>query len=82
MGFFGKVFGKGGNEHGESLSMPWDQRPSIYEHIRSHVPADGPGLTEGGETLPDEQRINEGNWIRRVCDAVADEELQKSCPIL
>lgn len=28
--------------------------PSIYEHIRSHVPASGPGLTEGGDVLPDE----------------------------
>ncbi|MGH2692301.1 MAG: hypothetical protein ACRDHM_07325 [Actinomycetota bacterium] len=27
---------------------------SIYEHIRAHLPLDGPGLTEGGDRLPDE----------------------------
>jgi hypothetical protein len=32
----------------------WAAGPSIYEHIRSHVPATGPGLTEGGAVLPDE----------------------------
>lgn len=26
---------------------------SIYEHIRSHLPAEGPGLLPGGEALPD-----------------------------
>ena len=29
-------------------------RLSIYGHIRSHLPPVGPGLTEGGDTLPDE----------------------------
>jgi hypothetical protein len=28
--------------------------PSIYAFIAAHIPATGPGLTEGGETLPDE----------------------------
>ena len=27
---------------------------SIFEHISAHLPADGPGLTEGGVYLPDE----------------------------
>jgi len=27
---------------------------SIYEHVRRHLREDGPGLLEGGETLPDE----------------------------
>ena len=50
--------------------MPWDQRPSIYDHIRSHVPADGIGLSEGGETLPDEDRVNAGSKIRRAAGAM------------
>jgi hypothetical protein len=28
---------------------------SIYEHVRRHLRADGPGLLEGGETLPDDE---------------------------
>ncbi|MFC5748010.1 hypothetical protein [Actinomadura rugatobispora] len=28
--------------------------PSIFEHIRAHIPEEGPGLSPGGETLPDE----------------------------
>ncbi|GAA2589934.1 hypothetical protein SMC26_20440 [Actinomadura fulvescens] len=27
---------------------------SIFEHISAHVPADGPGLREGGDVLPDD----------------------------
>ena len=34
--------------------------PSIFEHIRAHVRSDVPGLTEGGEELPDEAVFNEG----------------------
>jgi hypothetical protein len=28
---------------------------SIYEHVRSHLRPDGPGLLDGGETLPDDE---------------------------
>ncbi len=49
--------------------MPWDAHPSILEHVRSHVPADGPGLTAGGETLPDEDRIAQGSKIRWAAGA-------------
>lgn len=34
--------------------------PSILEHVRAHVRPDAPGLTEGGEELPDEAIFNEG----------------------
>jgi hypothetical protein len=34
--------------------------PSIFEHIRAHLRSDAPGLTEGGEELPDEAIFNEG----------------------
>jgi hypothetical protein len=68
MGFFSRLFEAG--KRGEPPAMPWDQRPSIYDHIRSHVPADGPGLTEGGETLPDEERVNAGSKIRWAAGAM------------
>jgi hypothetical protein len=32
---------------------------SIFEHISAHLPESGPGLTEGGEFLPDEPSIEE-----------------------
>jgi hypothetical protein len=35
--------------------------PSIFEHIRAHVRPDVPGLTEGGEELPDEGVFTEGD---------------------
>ena len=37
--------------------MPWDQRPSILEFVRSHIASDRPGMTEGDYTLPDEERV-------------------------
>ncbi|HEX8184591.1 MAG TPA: hypothetical protein VF747_07560 [Blastocatellia bacterium] len=40
-----------------SVSAPWDLRSSIYNHIITHFPPDKPALKEGGETLPDEDRI-------------------------
>lgn len=70
MGVFGKLFGKGSDDPGEPVSMPWDQRPSIYEHISSHVSPEQPGLTEGGDTLPDEERVNEGSGLRWAAGAL------------
>ncbi len=51
-------------------SMPWDQRPSIYDHVCSHVATDQPGLTEGGETLPDEKRLTEDSRLRWAAGAL------------
>lgn len=70
MSFFNKLFGKGGDEAVQPPSMPWDQRPSIYDHIRSHTDTTQPGLTEGGEALPDEARVNEGSQIRWAAGAL------------
>ncbi len=70
MGIFDKLFGNIGDEAGEPPSMPWDQRPSIYDHVRSHTNPDQPGLTKGGETLPDEVRVNEGSKIRWAAGAI------------
>jgi hypothetical protein len=46
--------------------------PSIYEHIRAHLRAEGPGLTEGGETLPDEEEHEQGGirWAPGALEGV------------
>ncbi|WP_153559440.1 hypothetical protein [Roseimaritima sediminicola] len=38
--------------------------------IRSHAEPDQPGLTEGGETLPDESCVNDGSQIRWAAGAL------------
>ena len=71
MGIFDKLFRqKHGGDGDQPPSMPWDQRPSIYDHISSHTESDQPGLIEGGETLPDEARVNEGSQIRWAAGAM------------
>ena len=37
------------------VAPPWGDRPSIYQHIRAHLPAEGPDLCNGGRTLPDQR---------------------------
>lgn len=39
---------------------------SIYEHIKTHMRADGPGLTTGGDALPDEAKLASKSEIRWV----------------
>ena len=51
-------------------SMPWDEGPSILEHVRSHIDPATRGLTDGGETLPDQDRINKGSEIRWTSGAL------------
>lgn len=54
--------------------MPWDRHPSILEFVRSRIAADGPGMAEGGDTLPDEDRIVQGSklrWAAGAMDGVA-----------
>lgn len=72
MSFFNKLFGDGagGGDASEPPSMPWDQHPSIYEHILSHTDPDQPGLLKGGETLPDEARVSDGSQIRWAAGAM------------
>ena len=49
---------------------------SIYEHIRSHVRPDGPGLTEGGMKLPDESdRDDAWFWGAGVKDGIASHHM-------
>ena len=64
MRFLGRLFGQSDNSGGDPPSMPWDQRPSILEFIRSHIVDGKPGVSEAGYTLPDEERISEGSKIR------------------
>lgn len=40
----------------EALGRPWGERPSIYAHVRRHLPPEGPGLLPGGHLLPDDER--------------------------
>jgi hypothetical protein len=71
MGLLSRLFGGGGDEDGhEPPSMPWDRRPSILEFVRSHIARDGPGMAEGGDTLPDEDRIGQGSKIRWAAGAM------------
>jgi hypothetical protein len=44
------------------------ETPSIFDHLKAHVPRHGPGLTEGGETLPDESDDN--MWAPGAQDGV------------
>ncbi|MEM8667210.1 MAG: hypothetical protein AAGG48_06820 [Planctomycetota bacterium] len=69
MGIFDKMFGTKKNDD-ELDSMPWDERPSIYEHVRLHVDSSQSGLTEGGETLPDDERVNAESQIRWAAGAM------------
>lgn len=69
MTFLGRLFGRRDDDSNELPSMPWDQHPSILEHIRSHIAAGEPGMTEGGYTLPDEERVNQGSRIRWAAGA-------------
>lgn len=58
------------SQSGEVPAMPWDQTPSIYEHIRSHIDPEQPGLPAGGETLPDDVSVNEGSKLRWAAGAM------------
>lgn len=47
---------------------------SIFEHISAHVPDGGPGLTEGGDHLPDEPGPEEKpvRWASGLIDQIVD----------
>jgi hypothetical protein len=65
MSFFGRLFGKKEDDSASAPpSMPWDQRPSILEFVRTHIATGKPGVTEDGYTLPDEERVCQGSKIR------------------
>jgi hypothetical protein len=47
----------------ESVERPWKGGVSIYSHVINHISEGRRGLTEGGETLPDEKNDGEIRWI-------------------
>jgi hypothetical protein len=68
------------NSGHEPPSMPWDQRPSILEFVRSHVAKDKPGMTEDGYTLSDEERACKGSkfrWAAGAMDGVTTHHMGK-----
>jgi hypothetical protein len=56
---------------------PAPLRVSIYEHIRAHLPDQGPDLLAGGETLPDDGDIaGEIRWAPGARDGVSTHHSQ------
>jgi hypothetical protein len=52
-------------------------RPGIYEFVRAHVASAGPGLTDGGEVLPDEEVLRSRArvaWVPGALDGAAGYE--------
>ena len=46
---------------------------SIYEHVRAHLPAEGPGLPPGGDILPDDSTGEEHiRWASGLIDHISD----------
>lgn len=51
-------------------TLPWDIRPSIYDHLCLHIVSGQPGLVEAGYQLPDEERVNEDLELRWAAGAL------------
>lgn len=69
MGLFGRRKDQqDGNEAAQE--MPWDRSPSIYAHILEHIQPGKSGITEGGETLPDEERLASASNVRWTAGAM------------
>lgn len=88
MGIISKLFGKSGEPPCDDLpTMPWDQRPSIYDHIRTHIVDGKPGLSDEGNVLPDDARIASDSGIRWAAGAMDGvmghhmEELDRQKPV-
>lgn len=55
-----------------AVRPPWGERPSIHDHIRSHLKPDGSGLDEEGRDLPDEAGPGKGiRWAPGAMDGVS-----------
>jgi hypothetical protein len=48
------------------VEPPWSTRPSIYEHIKSHIVAGETGLSDGGDDLPDDAEVFDEGGLRWV----------------
>jgi len=51
------------------LPPPWGDRPSIYQHVRAHLSTGPEGLTQGGESLPDDEVFRSQSHVHPVTDA-------------
>lgn len=56
----------GGEWDIEAVEPPWGTRPSIYEHIKSHIVPGEAGLSDGGDELPDDAEVFEEGALRWV----------------
>ncbi len=58
----------------EGVEPPWESgRPSIYGHILAHLRPGEPGLAPGGEDLPDQALVDEGqavHWAPGALDGI------------
>jgi hypothetical protein len=82
MSFLSRIFGsEGGKKPDEIPAMPWDQHPSIFEFVSSHIAEDKPGMTQEGEALPDEEPVRKGShfrWAAGARDGVTTHHESKS----
>jgi hypothetical protein len=82
MSFSTQPLGSENDKKGHELpTMPWDQHPSIFEFVNSHIAQDKPGLTEDGYTLPDDERVFKGSrirWVAGAMDGVTTYHMAKS----
>ena len=63
------------------LDPPWGNRKSIYWHVVNHIEEDVLGLTDGGETLPDEALVkgdSQFGWAPGAMDGVLGGEYKGS----
>jgi hypothetical protein len=75
MGLFGWFSGRKEPDKtaaSETDEMPWDRHPSIYEFIQAHIKPGKLGLTEGSDSLPDEEKMETGKirWAAGAMDGV------------
>jgi hypothetical protein len=74
-------FFSGGAWDVRNTTPPWGDRPSIYQHILSHIRAGEPGLGAKGNVLPDEKIVRGGKqigWAPGALDGVMGHHAAKN----
>jgi len=67
----------------EGLTPPWGDRPSLYQHVLAHIRPGEPGLASGGDELPDQELVEEGqpiHWAPGALDGVFGHHTEGSEP--
>lgn len=60
------------------MTVTGGQTGSIFEHVRAHLPESGPGLREGGETLPDDaEQPGRVRWAPGAWDGVVTHHMRQ-----